>query len=69
YINRKKNQRFDLYVLNEKLEEIKHLVFEKEPVRDGDVNIDMKGYPAGTYYFKMDNGKAFFQREFVTNGD
>ncbi|HHG85812.1 MAG TPA: hypothetical protein ENJ82_13780 [Bacteroidetes bacterium] len=67
YINNKKKADYDLYVLDEQFIELKHLIFEDEPVRDGNVRIDMREYPPGNYYFKMDNGKQDFLRLFIVD--
>lgn len=68
YINRQKNQRYALSVLDADQAPVKQMVFEREPVRDGNITLKMAEYPAGTYYFKMDDGKNHFLRPFVVDG-
>jgi hypothetical protein len=67
YINRKKGQRYDISVANMKGEQVKHMVLDKEPLRDGTVTIDMSSLPAGEYYFVMSNGKEAFKKLFTYN--
>lgn len=67
YINKRKKQDFYLSVTNEAGEVVKETRMEgvKEP--DGEVTMHMEEFPAGTYYFKMGNGKESFVRSFQVN--
>jgi hypothetical protein len=65
YINRKKGQRYEIAVENAHGEQVKHMVFENEPQRDGDITIDMSALPHGEYFFIMSNGREAFRRSFV----
>jgi hypothetical protein len=65
YINRKKGQTFQVSVENASGEQVKHMILSNEPLRDGDVTIDMNPLPHGEYVFIMGNGKESFRRSFV----
>ncbi|HEX2900035.1 MAG TPA: hypothetical protein VHS96_09980, partial [Bacteroidia bacterium] len=65
YINRKKGQRYFISVENALHEQVKQMVFENEPQRDGDITIDMSTLPHGEYWFVMSNGKDSFKRSFI----
>ncbi|MFM2375145.1 MAG: hypothetical protein RLZZ165_242 [Bacteroidota bacterium] len=65
YVNSRKGQNFDVSVENEKGERVKHLRLLREPVRDGDITIDMSALPHGSYCFIMSNGHDAFKRSFV----
>ncbi|MBK9448324.1 MAG: hypothetical protein IPN95_02695 [Bacteroidetes bacterium] len=65
YINRKKGARYFISVENAANEKVKQMTFESEPIRDGDITIDMSALPHGEYMFMMSNGKDVFKRSFI----
>ncbi len=64
YINYRKNQNFKIELLDAEHNSLKSMELKKEPMRDGDITIDMTAYPQGVYYIKMDNGENSFIRSF-----
>ena len=65
YVNHKKGQTFQLQVLDQSGQQVKHMTLPKEPQRDGDITLKMEAFPAGTYTFTMSNGKEAFRRTFI----
>jgi hypothetical protein len=65
YINRKRGQKFDVAVQNEAGEQVKHMLLDNEPIRDGNITIDMSSLPVGQYFFIMSAGKDQFRRAFM----
>lgn len=64
YINYKKNQNFTVELLDIERNVLKSLELKKEPIRDGDITLDMSEYNPGIYLVRMGNGKDFFLRSF-----
>lgn len=68
YINRKKNQNFDVSVEDLEGNQIKSMQLLKEPVRDGEISINMQEFEPGEYFFIMTNGKDEYKKRFIHLG-
>ena len=64
YLNLRKNETYLFELLDPSGKTLKSFEMKKEPIRDGDVALDMSTYPKGNYSLKMSSGKEFFVREF-----
>lgn len=64
YVNRKKGAKFNVSVQDAAGKQVKFMVLDNEPQRDGDITIDMSALPHGEYTFIMANGKDSFRRIF-----
>ena len=64
YVNRKKGAKFNVSVMDATGAQVKFMVLDNEPARDGDITIDMSALPHGEYTFIMANGKDSFKRVF-----
>ena len=68
YVNRKKNQTFDVSVEDTDGQVVKQMQLKKEPVRDGEITINMAEIAPGEYFFIMSNGKDAFKQRFIHHG-
>lgn len=64
YVNRRKGAKFNVSVVDATGKQVKFMVLDNEPARDGDITIDMSALPHGEYTFIMANGKDSFRRLF-----
>lgn len=65
YLNEQKKQTYTVQVLDADKKVLKELKLEKLPVQTGVVNIDMREYDPGEYFFRMEAEGQFFLRSFL----
>lgn len=67
YLNRQKRQNYTVQVLDANKSVLKEMILEKIQIQTGVVNIDMREFDPGEYYFRMEADGQYFLRSFTVD--